>query len=76
MKYIIEAFDKKTEFLAFKVNLPDGYDTQLAQIMEWTVHPRGGEGYDMTMDQITAIEVINGKPFYDDEYIFQITSKV
>jgi hypothetical protein len=76
LKYIIEAFDKKTEFLAFKFILPDGYDSQLAQIMGWTLTPRGGEGYDMTMDQITAIEVIAGRPFYDDAHIFQITSKV
>jgi hypothetical protein len=75
MIYKIEAFDKKTEFLAFKVNLPDGCDSQLAQIMKWSPLPRGGEGYNMTMDQIAAIEVIAGKPFYDDAYIFQITSK-
>lgn len=75
MKYIIEAFDKKTEFLAFKVNLPDGCDSQLAQIMKWTPPPRGGEGYNMTMDQIAAIEAIAGRPFYDDAHIFQITSK-
>lgn len=76
MIYIIEAFDKKTEFLAFKVILPNGYDSQLAQIMEWASPPRGGEGYNMSMDQIAAIEGIGGRPFYDDAHIFQLTSKL
>lgn len=76
MKYIIEAFDKKTEFLSFKTNLPKGHDAQLAQIMEWSMPQRGGEGYNMTRDQIAAIETLAGRQFYDEVHLFQITCNV
>ena len=41
MKYLVEALDKETEFLAFEVDLPDGCDTELAAIMNWTSAQRG-----------------------------------
>ena len=76
MKYIIEAFDKKTKFLVFEVQLPNGHDAQLAQIMGWLEPQRGDEGYNMTSDQIAAIEALVGSPFYDDDHIFQLTCNV
>lgn len=71
--YRIEAFDKKTEFLAFKVDLPDGYDLRLAAIMGWSEPQRGDEGYNMSAEQAAAIEALVGSPFLDDEHIFQLT---
>lgn len=76
MKYIIEAFDKKTEFLAFEVVLPDGCDAQLAAIMGWLSPQRGDEGYDLNATQMEAIEALADRQFYDQSYIFQLTCNV
>lgn len=73
MKYIVEAFDKKTNFLAFEVIVPDGNDSKLAQIMGWSEPQRGDEGYNMSAEQAAAIEALVGSQFYDHEHIFQLT---
>lgn len=74
--YKIEVFDKKTEFLAFTLTLPEGHDAQLAQIMGWSEPQRGYEGYDMSAKQAAAIETLTGSRFYDNEHIFQITCNI
>ena len=71
--YRIEAFDKKTEFLTYKIDLPGGCDSKLAQIMGWSSPQRGDEGYNMSPEQAAAIEQMVGTPFYDNEHIFQLT---
>lgn len=73
MKYIIEAFDKETEFLDFEINLPDGCDSQLADIMGWSAPQRGDEGYNLSFTQIEAIEALASRKFYDQKHIFQLT---
>jgi hypothetical protein len=73
MKYIVEAFDNETKFLAFEVVVPKGFDSKLAQIMGWSEPQRGDEGYNMSAEQAAAIEVLVGSPFYDNEHIFQLT---
>ena len=76
MKYIIEAFDKETELLAFEVDLPDGCDAQLAAIMGWLSPQRGDEGYDLNATQKVAIEALAERKFDDQNYIFQLTCNV
>lgn len=76
MKYIIEAFNKESELLSFEVILPEGSDSQLAQIMGWSVPQRGDEGYDLTPSQAAAIEVLASKQFYDSNHVFQLTCNV
>lgn len=76
MKYIIEAFDKETELLAFEVDLPNGCDAQLAAIMNWLSPQRGDEGYNLSARQIVAIEKLAGRQFSDQHYIFQLTCNV
>jgi hypothetical protein len=76
VKYIIEAFNKESELLIFEVILPYGSDSQLAQIMGWSVPQRGDEGYDLTPSQAAAIEVLAGKHFYDSNHVFQLTCNV
>ena len=73
MKYIVEAFDNETKFLAFEVVVPEGNDSKLAQIMGWSEPQWGDEGYDMSAEQAAAIEALVGRPFYDSEHIFQLT---
>ncbi|HEX8540715.1 hypothetical protein AFK24_07240 [Pseudomonas syringae] len=76
MKYIIEVFEKESELVVFEVNLPEGSDSQLAQIMGWSVPQRGDEGYDLTTSQAAAIEALAGKQFYDSNHVFQLTCNV
>ena len=76
MKYIVEAFDKETEFLAFEVDLPEGCDTELAAIMNWTSAQRGDEGYNLSSAQVEAIEKLASRQFYDQNHIFQLTCNV
>jgi hypothetical protein len=76
LKYIIEAFDKKTEFLAFEVELPEGCDSHIAEIMRWSMPPRGDEGYNLTVSQIAAIEALASRQFYDNDHIFQLTCNI
>ncbi|WP_246882139.1 DUF7683 domain-containing protein [Pseudomonas chlororaphis] len=73
MRYTVEAFDKETEFLAFEINLPNGCDAQLVEIMEWASPQRGDEGYNLSRGQLAAIEKLVGRAFYDPGYIFQLT---
>jgi len=76
VKYIIEAFNKESELLIFEVILPDGSESQLAQIMGWSVPQRGDEGYDLAASQAAAIEVLASKRFYDSNHVFQLTCNV
>ncbi|WP_349306218.1 hypothetical protein [Pseudomonas sp. Seg1] len=61
MKYTVEAFDKETEFLAFEIDLPNGCDVLLAEIMNWSSPQRGDEGYNLSLAQLAAIEVLAGR---------------
>lgn len=76
MKYIVEAFDKRTELLDFEVELPEGCDAKLSAIMGWASVQRGDEGYDLSSSQIDAIEKLAGRSFHDDLHIFQLTCNV
>lgn len=76
MKYIVEAFDKETELLAFEIALPDDCEAQLAAIMGWSTPQRGDEGYNLSDTQLQAIEALAGRKFYDQNYVFQLTCNV
>ena len=76
MKYIIEAFDKETGFLAFEIELPEGCDSHISEIMGWATTPRGEEGYNLSANQIAAIEKVAGRQFYDSSSIFQLTCNI
>lgn len=76
MIYLIEAFDKNTELLAFEEQLPNGYDEDLKTIMGWTADQKGWEGYNLTREQLGALEDILGKKIYDPGYLFQLTCNV
>ncbi|MHC8385852.1 DUF7683 domain-containing protein [Pseudomonas sp. LB3P14] len=76
MIYVIEAFDKKTELLAFEEELPNGYDKELKAIMGWTADQQGWEGYNLTTEQLDALEEILGKKIYNSAFLFQLTCNV
>ncbi|AJO76020.1 MULTISPECIES: hypothetical protein [Pseudomonas] len=74
MKYLVEAFDKKTELLVFDVELPVGCDERVKEIMGWAVDPQGWEGYDLSAVQLTEFEKITEKKFDRSVYDFQLTA--
>lgn len=76
MKYLVEAFDKKTELLAFDVELPANCAERLKHIMGWTAEQQGWEGYDLSPAQLAALEEIAGKKFDESMYDFQLTVNV
>lgn len=76
MIYVIEAFDKKTELLAFEEELPNGYDKELKAIMGWTADQQGWEGYNLTTEQLDALEEILGKKIYNPAFLFQLSCNV
>lgn len=73
MKNAIEAFDRETDFLDFVIDLPDGCDAQLTEIMEWGAPQRGDEGYDLDVAQIAALEALTNRRFYRADHVFQLT---
>jgi len=73
LRYIIEAFDKKTELLVFEIELPDDCEEKLSAVMAWSAPQRGDEGYDLSASQLDAVEALAGRRFYDQRYIFQLT---
>lgn len=76
MIYLIEAFDKNTELLAFEEQLPNGNDENLKTIMGWTADQKGCEGYNLTREQLGALEDLLGKKIYDPTCFFQLTCNV
>ena len=76
MKYIVEVFDRETELLVSEINLPEGCEAQLSEIMGWSEPQRGDEGYDLNPEQALAIGALAGRDFLDDSHIFQLTCNV
>lgn len=69
----MEAFDKKTDFQAYVIELPKGCDEQIKTIMGWTTEQQGWEGYDLSPQQLSAIEKLLERPIQDQLYYFQLT---
>ncbi|MGP6422029.1 DUF7683 domain-containing protein [Pseudomonas putida] len=76
MIYLIEAFDKESGFLAFEKELPSGSDQSIKAIMGWTMEQEGWEGYDLSHEQLSALEKLLGKKVYNPTYKFQLSCNV
>ena len=76
MQFTVEVFDRESELLVSEINLPDGCDAQLSDIMGRSVPQRGDEGYDLNPQQASAIEALAGTEFFDDRHICQLTCNV
>jgi len=74
VRHSVEAFDKQTEFLVFKVPIPKKNIEQLRIIMNWSKPEDEIYGYDLDGAQITQLEALLGLTFYDPNYDFQIGS--
>jgi hypothetical protein len=73
MIYVIEAFYRDNELLAFEEELPAGKDQDVKRIMGWTADQQGWEGYNLTIEQLGALENLLGKKIYDPAYLFQLS---
>jgi hypothetical protein len=73
MNFVIEIFDKETELLVFEEELPSGHDSEIKGIMGWMDDQQGGEGYDVTSEQLKALEKLLGKNISDPAFVFQLT---
>ncbi len=73
MRFLVEAFDKKTDFQASVTELPENCAEQLKSIMGWKTEQQGWEGYDLNQQQLKAIEALIHKPIEDPRYYFQLT---
>ncbi len=76
MIFLIEAFDKESGFLAFEEELPSGSDQAIKAIMGWTVEQEGWEGYDLSHEQLGALEKLLGKKTYNSAYKFLLSCYV
>lgn len=76
MIFLIEAFDKESGFLAFEEELPSGSGQSIKAVMEWTVEQEGWEGYDLSHEQLGALEKLLGKKIYHPAYKFQLSCNV
>ncbi|WP_095193257.1 hypothetical protein [Pseudomonas sp. Irchel 3A7] len=72
MVYVIEAFYRDNELLAFEEELPTGNVQEIKRIMAWTAEQQGWEGYDLTNEQLEALENLLGKKIDDPAYLFQL----
>ncbi|MCU1759899.1 hypothetical protein NTD84_09235 [Pseudomonas sp. 14P_8.1_Bac3] len=62
--------------LAFEVKLPAGQDQEIKNLMGWTAEQQGWEGYNLTDEQLRALEALLGKKVYDAAYLFQLSCNV
>ncbi|WP_338582538.1 hypothetical protein [Pseudomonas sp. MAG733B] len=73
MRFLLEAFDKDTDFQMFVVELPQGRDEQIKTIMGWTTEQQGWEGYNLSPQQLVEIEKLVGKSIDQARCYFQLT---
>ncbi|WDR35281.1 hypothetical protein NN484_22715 [Pseudomonas serboccidentalis] len=76
MIYLIEAFDKDSGFMASEEKLPNASDQSIKTIMGWTAEQEGWEGYDLSHEQLGALEKLLGKGIYNPAYKIQLNCNV
>lgn len=77
--YIVDAFERVDELLVFEVNIPKEKIPEIAKVMSWTDEDyndftAGIGGWNLTSQQVKAIEIIIGKYFFQDNLDFQNSS--
>ncbi|MCX4064491.1 hypothetical protein OR626_09700 [Pseudomonas sp. S1Bt30] len=73
MQHEILAFDKKTEGVAFSIEIPaDQYD-KLSGLMSWSEPEDAIYEYDLSPEQVGLLERMTGKTFNSPDYIFQLS---
>ena len=70
MKHSVRAFYKTTERLAFKVEIPSESFEQLTELMEWQEPDDPIYEYELSDEQIAALEKLIGRDFHHPDYLF------
>ncbi|MCT4708355.1 pyocin S6 family toxin immunity protein [Enterobacteriaceae bacterium H16N7] len=76
--YTIDAFERVDELLVFEIDIPKEKLPEIAKVMVWTDEDysdftAGIGGWDLTSQQVKAIEKILDKNFFQDDLDFQIS---
>jgi hypothetical protein len=76
--YTVDAFDRVDEFLVFDISIPKDKLPEIAKVMGWSDEDyndfiAGIGGWNLTNQQIRAIEHLLGKEFYQEDLDFQIS---
>lgn len=74
MIHTISAFDKTTELMVFEIEIPQQNYPKLKEIMGWTEPEDEIFGYDLSSKKIQLLEELLGQRFYDQRYVFQLSS--
>jgi len=70
MKHSVRAFYKTTERLAFKVEIPSESFEQLTELMDWQEPDDPIYEYELSDEQIAALEKLIGRRFHSPDYLF------
>lgn len=73
MQHEILAFDKKTEQLAFSIEIPADQLGKLAELMAWSEPEDAIYEYDLSPEQVSRLESMAGRTFSSPDYIFQLS---
>ncbi|UVK98991.1 hypothetical protein [Pseudomonas sp. B21-048] len=73
MQHEILAFDKKTEQLAFSIEIPADQFDMLAELMAWSEPEDAIYEYELSSEQVSRLESMTGKTFGSPDYIFQLS---
>jgi hypothetical protein len=73
MQHEILAFDKKTEQLAFSIEIPADQLAKLAELMAWSEPEDAIYEYDLSPEQVSRLESMTGRTFSSPDYIFQLS---
>lgn len=73
MQHEILAFDKKTEQLAFSIEIPADLFEALAALMAWREPEDAIYEYDLSSEQVSRLESMTGRTFNSLDFIFQLS---
>ena len=76
MQHEILAFDKKTEQLAFSIEIPANKLLALSELMAWREPEDAIYEYELSPEQVGGVESMIGETFNSPEYIFQLSCSV
>ncbi|WP_447867474.1 pyocin S6 family toxin immunity protein [Rahnella bonaserana] len=79
MIYTVDAFNRTDELLDFEIEIPKENLPDISIVMKWSASDyndfvAGLGGFDLTEEQVKAIENILNKHFFRDDLDFQISS--
>lgn len=79
MIYTVDAFNRTDELIDFEIEIPKENLSDISIVMKWSASDyndfvAGLGGFDLTEEQVKAIENILNKHFFRDDLDFQISS--